>query len=254
MLKARIILGLIDDFEASLSSVSNLWSGRLDIGLSCHHLVMELLSVFMERYPGVKVKARIGDSATLIEDVLGYRLDLAEVTGTEPDQRLINVAYSDQSIVLFVAQNHPWVSLPGITAAQLQDQPMVARHTASKTRQIFQRRLEDRGVHPRIVMELDSWEAMKEAVAAGIGFGIALEDEFIHDARLTGIRLTNIDLSARQYFVCLPEFEHLRPVQAFFDMVRKIRPLRQKRFSDAPVNGFRRHPIVFKPLSRGSAG
>ncbi|WP_319407947.1 LysR substrate-binding domain-containing protein [uncultured Desulfosarcina sp.] len=250
VLKARMILGLIDDFEASLSSVSNLRSGHLKIGLSCHFLVMDLLSVFMERYPGVQVKATIGDSANLIEDVLGFRLDLAEVTGAEPDQRLINYAFSDHSIVLFVARNHPWVSLPGITASQLNDQPMVARHHTSKTRQIFQRRLKDRGVHPRIVMELNSWETMKEAVAAGIGFGIALEDEFIYDARLTGIRLTDIDLSARQFFVCLPEFEHLRPVQAFFEVVREIQSLHRKRSSDAPANGFRRPPIAFKSLFR----
>lgn len=70
VLKARMILGLIDDFEASLSSVSNLRSGDLKIGLSCHYLVMELLSVFMERYPGVQVKATIGDSANLIEPAI----------------------------------------------------------------------------------------------------------------------------------------------------------------------------------------
>ena len=250
VLKARKILWLIDDFEASLASADNLKSGHLKIGLSCHYLVMDLVSIFMERYPGVQVKARIGDSANLIEEVLACRLDLAEVTGAEPDQRLVNHVYSDQSIVLFVARNHPWVSLPGITASQLHDQPMVARHATSKTRQIFQRRLKDRGIHPRILMELDSWEAMKEAVAAGIGFGIALEDEFINDARLTEMRLTDIDLSARQYFVCLPEFQHLRPVQAFFDLVREIQPPHQKRSSDATVNGFRRQPIALKSLSR----
>jgi DNA-binding transcriptional LysR family regulator len=187
---------------------------------------MDLLAVFMERYPGVQVKAKIGDSAKLIEDVIACRLDIAGVTGLEPDNRLVNIAYRDQPIILFVARNHPWARHVGISAAELNDQPMVARHGSSMTRRIFESRLNDRNIHPRILIELDSWEAMKAATAAGIGFGIALEDEFGHDDRLVGITLTDVDLSARQYFVCLPEFEQLRSVQAFLDVVRELqRPI-----------------------------
>jgi LysR family transcriptional regulator, low CO2-responsive transcriptional regulator len=72
-------------------------------------------------------------------------------------------------------------------------------------------------------MELDSWETVKEAVAAGIGFGIALEDEFSSDERFHAVPLKGIDLSVRQYFVCLPEFKQLRTVQTFLDLVREFR-------------------------------
>jgi aminoethylphosphonate catabolism LysR family transcriptional regulator len=239
VLKARKILGLIDDFQTTLASAGALRSGHLDIGLSCHYLVMDLLAVFMERYPGIRVKAKIGDSAKLIEDVIACRLDMAEITNLAPDDRLINVVYSDQAIVLFVALNHPWASLPGISINQLHDQPMVARHHTSMTRQIFEAQLKSHGIHPRVIIQMDSWEAMKEAVAAGIGFGIALEDEFIHDPRLVGIQINGINLSAKQYVVCLPEFEKLRPVQAFLDMVREVRTRRQasaNRPSDEPIN------------------
>jgi aminoethylphosphonate catabolism LysR family transcriptional regulator len=254
VLKARKILGLIDDFQETLSSAGALRTGCLDIGLSCHYLVMDLLAVFMERYPGIQVKAKIGDSATLVEDVIACRLDLAGVTDMVPDDRLTNLAYSDQAIVLFVARNHPWVGLPGISAELLNDQPMVARHHTSMTRQIFEQRLQGQCVHPRVVMELDSWEAMKEAVAAGIGFGIALEDEFIHDDRLTGIRINGLDLWARQYVVCLPEFEDLRPIQAFLEVVREIKTFRNGRTSDAPSDAKQTQPLAFQSLSRPMTG
>ncbi|MGD9310881.1 MAG: LysR substrate-binding domain-containing protein [Desulfosarcina sp.] len=223
VLKARKILGLVDDFQDTLSSAGTLRSGHLDIGLSCHYLVMDLLAVFMSRYPGIRVKAKIGDSSNLVEDVLACRLDLAEVTNTVPDSRLVNLTYSEQAIVLFVTRTHRWARLPRISADQLHDQPMVARHRTSKTRQIFEMQLQGQGVHPRVLMQLDSWEAMKEAVASGIGFGIALEDEFMHDPRLSEIRIENLDLSAKQYVVCLPEFEQLRPIQAFFELARDVR-------------------------------
>lgn len=235
VLKARKILGLLDDFTETLTSAGELRSGRLDIGLSCHYLVMDLLAGFMAKYPGIQVNATIGDSATLVDEVIACRLDIAGITGVVPDDRLVNHLYSDQSIVLFVAETHPWSQRPMIDAEELHDQPMVARHATSMTRQIFNRRLTLRGIRPRVVMELDSWEAMKAAVAAGIGFGIALADEFINDARLTGIRVNNLDLSARQYVVCLPEFERLRPVQAFLEVVDEVRSMRRGRSSASPA-------------------
>jgi DNA-binding transcriptional LysR family regulator len=227
VLKARKILGLVADFQETLVSASCLRSGRLEIGLSCHHFVMDLLSIFMARYPGVQVGARIGDSAELIEAVKDCRLDLAGVTGTEPDKTLYSLPYCDQSIVLFVSIHHPWAKRPYLDAITLDYQPMVARHCGSMTRQIFERRLARQSIRPRVVMELDSWEALKEAVAADIGFGIALEDEFAHDSRLVGVPVRDMDLSAGQFFVCLPEFEKLQAVKAFFDLVGEIKNHRQ---------------------------
>jgi len=254
VLKARKILGLIDDFQDTLSSAGELRNGRLDIGLSCHYLVMELLAGFMERYPGIQVKAKIGDSVKLVEDVIACRLDLAEITGVAPDDRLVNLTYNDQSIVLFVSTDHSWARRPSIEAAELNGRQMVARHASSMTRQIFNQRLDRRDIHPQVVMELDSWEAMKEAVAAGIGFGIALEDEYIHDPRLTGIRITDLDLSARQFVVCLPEFEHLRPIQAFFDVVREIKSARGSRLFETAVDAFRNTTGEFSSQARRTAG
>ena len=106
---------------------------------------------------------------------------------------------------------------------------MVARHTTSMTRTIFQSRVNGLGIRPRVVLELDSWETMKEAVAAGIGFGIALEDEFHPDNRLVGIPVDGVDLTAGQYFVCLPEFKYLRAVQAFLRLVQEVKEMRMGR-------------------------
>lgn len=223
VLKARTILRLLDDFEATIGAASRLDSGQLEIGLSCHYFVMDMLAEFMARHPGIKIRAQIGDSLTLIDDVLACRLDLAEVTAAEPIKELYNLTYSNQQIVLFVARHHPWAGWGEVQAGDLGGREMVARHASSMTRRIFEARLQRVDVVPRVVMELDSWETVKEAVAAGIGFGIALEDEFSHDPRLRPVPLKGIDLSARQYFVCLPEFKQLRTVQTFLDLVREFR-------------------------------
>ena len=221
-LKARKIVGLLDDFEASLHASSALRSGHLDIGLSCHYFVMDILAVFMERYPGIQLKAEIGDSKPLIEKVRSCQLDIAGITGGVSDPQLYQYKYSDQTIVLFVALDHPWTRLDTLTVAELEGEPMVARTKQSMTRQIFSDKMDEAGVQPDVVLELDTWETMKEAVASGIGFGIALEDEFGHDSRLAKLKLADVDLTAGQYFVCLREFHTIATIKAFLNLVREV--------------------------------
>lgn len=222
VLKARKILSLLKDMENSIQAVSELQSGHLAIGLSCHYLVMELLAAFMERYSGVQVDAYIKDSVTLIDEVINCKLDIALVTGSQPDPRLHNTLYSQQQIILFVSRDHPWANQDRLHFKELHGQRMVARHRSSMTRQIFESKVKGEGIKPRIVLELDSWASLKEAVAAGIGFGIALEDEFSEDPRLVKLELEGADFQAYQYFVCLPEYLNLRPVNAFLELATRF--------------------------------
>ncbi len=173
--KARKIIGLLDDFESSLQAAADLRTGYLDIGLSCHYFVMDILSVFMERYPGIQIKAEIGDSKPLLEKVPTCQLDIVGITGKISDPRLHQYKYSDQDIVLFVARDHPWSKQKNtLSIADLDGEPMVARTEKSMTRRIFWEALEEQSVKPDIVLELDTWETMKEAVASGSPWKMSL--------------------------------------------------------------------------------
>lgn len=217
----RKVLGLLDEMDTCLKEASDLLSGKIRIGLSCHYFVRDLIARFMARYPGVRVKASVGHSGSLMDAVLDCRLDVAEVTALAPDPRLHNLKYSDQEIFLFVSRTHPWASRRQIRISQLHNEKMVALHTPSMTRQIFNDRLKGKEIRPRVMLELDNWEAMKEVVAAGVGFGIALEDEFGPDDRLCKIRFTGQPLVAHQYFVCQPEYRELKVISAFLDVAEK---------------------------------
>lgn len=226
-LKARKLVGLLNDFKSSLQAAADLGTGYLDIGLSCHYFVTDMLAVFMERYPGIQLKAEIGDSKPLLKKVLACQLDIAGITGNVSDARLYKYKYSDQAIVLLVAADHPWAIQNTLSIGELESEPMVARTKQSMTRQIFWEALDNASVKPDVVLELDTWETMKEAVASGIGFGIALEDEFGHDDRLVKLKIAGAELTASQYFVCLKEYQNLGTVQAFLDLVQEARMNRQ---------------------------
>lgn len=217
----RKVLGLLDEMDNRIKEAAELFSGKIHIGLSCHYFVKQLLPRFIEEYPGVRVKATIGNSARLKEDVLACRMDVAEITDTEPVPHLFNLKFSEQRILMFVSRSHPWAKRSQIDIRHLDKEKMVALHTESMTRRIFNQKLDKKGIKPNIVLELDNWETMKETVAAGIGFGIALEDEFGPDNRLVKIDLKGARFTAGQYFVCQPEYRELNIISAFLDMAEK---------------------------------
>lgn len=217
----RKVLGLLNEMDNRVRETAHLFSGKLHIGLSCHYFVKRLLPKFLEEYPGISVKASIGHSTKLKEEVKACRMDIAEVTAIEPDPMLFNLKFSEQQILLFVSRSHAWANRSQIDISSLDEKKMVALHTESMTRQIFNKELDERGIKPNIVLELDNWETMKETVAAGIGFGIALEDEFGPDERLVKIALTGARFTAGQYFICQPEYRELKVIAAFLEIAAK---------------------------------
>lgn len=217
----RKVLGLLDGMDNLIKETTQLKTGKIHIGLSCHYFVQQLLPKFIEAYPGIKTKASIGHSGKLKNDVLSCKVDVAGITAVEPDPRLYNLKFNEQRILLFVSTRHSWAGRPAINIAQLNNEKMVALSNESMTRRIFDRNLDGKGIRPDIVLELDNWETMKETVAAGVGFGIALEDEFGSDDRLVKIPILGALFKANQYFVCLPEYRELNVISAFLDIAGK---------------------------------
>lgn len=221
--KARICLAFIEDMKHTLRAEGNLQAGTFNIGLSCHNLVMELLAVFMNRYPAVTVNSHIGDSRMLVSKVLDGQLDMAAITGKEPDPRVESFLYSSQRIVAVMSAGNPWTRLTSLDVSLLQNAPMIARPRSSGTRSIFENRLSEQQITPKVVLELDSFDAMLEAVAADIGFAIVLENEFKEDERLRSVPFVGADMHANQYLVCLPEYKELQVVNSFLALAAEAR-------------------------------
>jgi DNA-binding transcriptional LysR family regulator len=71
------------------------------------------------------------------------------------------------------------------------------------------------------MLEIGSREAVREAVAAGLGVGVVSESEFGRDDRLRALAIDEIETETTEYAVCLAERRELRLVKAFLDVVRQ---------------------------------
>ena len=169
----------------------------------------------------------MGNSQSVLRDLIEYRTDVAVVARIDDDRRFHAKPYSRQRVVIFVPHGHEWAKRRSIELAELKGQPMVLREQGSSTRQILEDALKRAGVAPRVVMEIGSREALHEAVAAGLGIGVVTESELGQDDRLATLTISDVTLEAREYVVCLKERRAVRTVQAFFDLADEDRALRR---------------------------
>lgn len=210
----QIIKGL-EDVSARLESGRLVRSGHLAIGLCGPHVALPLIQRFRATHPGVRIDTRMHNSSTLIELVAQVRVDVAIVTLTVPINDLVCHHLVDQSVLLLVPADHHWAGRDSVDIDELEGQPFVLREQGSMTQQIFEQALAAEGVQIKHELMLASREAVKEAVAAGLGLGIVLDKELGHDNRLAGVRLAGCDVAAAEYLVAHPEVSELGAIREF---------------------------------------
>jgi aminoethylphosphonate catabolism LysR family transcriptional regulator len=205
-----------------LAAAQSLKAGFLRLGADSPHHIIEKLAAYNRRYPGIKVSLAIGNSAGVLQDLLDYRIDVAVLADVPADPRLVTRALRRDPLVVFVPRRHPWAKRANVALADLAGQRMVMREPGSITRALITRALEKRGVTVDAVMEIDSREAVREAVAAGLGLGVVSKAEFGADARLAAIPIRDPDVTMTEYLVRLAERRPSRVVQAFLELFAAI--------------------------------
>ncbi len=222
----RRIFGLEQEAEELLAAAGELRSGHLKVGADGPYFVMELLAAFIGRSPGVRVTVAMGNSQSVVQDLVDYRADVAVLAWVGDDRRFHSIPYSRQPVVVFVPRDHEWAGRTAIRLAELEGRAMVLREVGSTTRQILEKALGAAGVSPRVVMEIGSREALREAVAAGLGVGVVSRAELGGDARLWPIEIADARLESWEVVVCLKERRNLRTVKAFLSLVEDARASR----------------------------
>src|SRR5512145_1594597 len=215
----RRIFGLTEEAEQLLAAARGLDRGHLRLGADAPYHVLPALGDFTRRYPKLRLSLTVGNSETLIRDLFDHRIDVAVVANLAPDARLHAVPVRRDRLVLFVPKRHPWARRKQVTPDQLAGERLVLREPGSSTRRVFETAMARAGIALEEVIEINSREAVREAVAAGLGVGVVSESEFGNDPRLVKVALAEADLGATEYVACLAERRELRLIRAFLEIV-----------------------------------
>ncbi|GLQ06620.1 LysR substrate-binding domain-containing protein [Sneathiella chinensis] len=200
-----------------LSANQVLEKGHLNIASDTPLHVVPLIGRFRQQYPGITVSLRMGNSDEIRAGLLDFHFDIGVVADMPDDPRFHSVVLRQDPLVAFISKDHPLADRQSLTLRELSALPLVLRERGSKTRAHLETAMQDAGLKVNLAMEVQGREAVREAVAAGIGVGIVSEPEFGFDSRLVPLTLSDCTASMTESLVCLKEKLPLRSVAAFFD-------------------------------------
>lgn len=218
---AQKLLALESEAEFFLRDSGKLNQGELKIGAVGPFHVIEMVAAYRARHPGMQLSIHMGNSQQVLRDLENYSTDVAVLAGLYERPELLAREYARHSIILFAHVEHPLAQNNTVDLRALQGLPLLLREPGSTTRAAMEKALAAAGVKPRLNLEIGSREAIREAVARGLGIGAVSEAEFIPDPRFKPIRIKGEPASTTTYVYCMQERSDSLLVRSFRDAIQE---------------------------------
>ncbi len=172
---ARRIFGLAKEAEQALGELRGLRRGSLCVAAGTTigvYLLPDVFVRFRQSHPGVRISLEIDGSEGVRQRLLEGTVDLGLTEGDPGDQTLDARVLMEDELIAVAPPGHPLARRRKVTAAEVCREPLVLRETGSAIKSLAERALADRGLPVRPAMSLGSTEAIKRAVAAGVGLAV----------------------------------------------------------------------------------
>ncbi len=153
-------------------------NGVLMIGASttiAEYMLPILLGDFKLKYPEVRIRLRVSNTDEIVSMVESNTIDLGVVEAPVANKSLVVTLCRMDQLVAIVPSNHPLTQFQEVSVKELVSYPYISREEGSGTREVINEYFNRAGLSfydLNIVMELGSPEAIKGAVASGMGVSI----------------------------------------------------------------------------------
>nr|WMP11723.1 Probable RuBisCO transcriptional regulator [Laurencia sp. A25] len=200
------ILALCEETCRALEDIQNLQGGSLVIGASQTtgtYLMPRLIGLFRQRYPQVNVQLQVHSTRLISWSVANGQVDLAVIGGEVPNELkdiLQITSYAEDELALILPMSHTFSKVTNIQKEDLYKLRFIALDTQSTIRKVIDKILNQHGIDSSrftIEMELNSIEAIKNAVQSGLGAAFVsvsaiakeLELGIIHWAKIKNVTI-----------------------------------------------------------------
>lgn len=212
------LFALEDDAEALLSGAENRVIGALRISADNAVHALPIMAEIKRRHAEVALSLNVGNSDEVLADLIDYRADVGVTAKNPAGERFHALPYRRDRLIAFVPKRHAWAARRSIALKELECRDMVLREPGSVTREVFDAALVEADIGLGRVLVIQSREAVREAVAAGFGVGIAFDRELAQDSRFARLAVSDAALDVGEYVVCLVGRRHFAGIRTFFEI------------------------------------
>jgi DNA-binding transcriptional LysR family regulator len=223
----RRIFETLSNLEMKLADLKGIKSGRLRLGVitTAKYFVPSVLGDFCNEYPGIDVALKVTNRNRIIERIQANEDDLY-IMGQPPEGgiEIETYPFAPNPLVVMARNDHPLVSEKKIPLSRIVEEPFLLRERGSGVRDAILKIFEDKGLQPKVRMELGSNEAIKHAIVGGLGLSVLS----LHTLTLEGTQgpVAVLDVEGfpiqRKWYLVYPKGKELSLVaKAFLDFALK---------------------------------
>jgi LysR family transcriptional regulator, low CO2-responsive transcriptional regulator len=216
----REIFERLDNFEMKIADLKGAKQGKLRLAVvtTAKYFVPRILGSFCQHYPDIDISLQVTNHQKLTERMWENQDDLYILSQPPADIDLCSQAVLDNPLVVVARHDHPLANQKNIPIQRLQHEPFIMRESGSGTRQAVEQLFEKRRISVNVRLELGSNEAIKQAIAGGLGISVLSEHTLIPE-RTTG-ELLALDVRdfpiARRWYVAYLEGKQLSVIAEAF--------------------------------------
>ncbi|GAC1347063.1 MAG: LysR family transcriptional regulator [Ktedonobacteraceae bacterium] len=177
------------------------------------YVLPHILAAFRRLQPAVSLKLRVANRADVLACLLAGEVDLV-IAGRPPDaEGLVAEPFLANPLVAIAAPEHELASQNEVSLARLTDEVFLLREMGSGTRAAVEELFEGAGLPLKVGMVLGHIEAIKQAVAVGLGVSVLSEvavKREVHYRTLAILQVEHFPIQRRWYIARLVH----RPLRA----------------------------------------
>ena len=164
----------LDNFEMKVADLQGAKQGQLRLAVitTAKYFVPRLLGSFCHKYPGIDISLQVTNHQEITRRMLENQDDLYIMSEPPQELDLNSEAFLSNPLVVVANKNHPLVGKENISLKKLDGESFIMREQGSGTRAAVQKLFAKQKISVQVKLELGSNEAIKQAIAGGLGISI----------------------------------------------------------------------------------
>ncbi len=173
----------LEQFEMSVANLKGMKQGQLKLAVitTAKYFVPRLLGPFCKRYPGIDISLKVTNHQQLQKSMAENEDDLYIISQTPSQPDLEVHPFLENPLIVLAPTSHPLARKKNIPIEMLNNEPFIMREAGSGTRTAVEELFNKRDVKVKVRLELGSNEAIKQAIAGGLGISVLSQHTIISE-------------------------------------------------------------------------
>lgn len=237
---AERILALGEESCRVLVDLKNGERGNLIVGASQTigmYLLPQVLTLFAQHYPQINLNVQVNSTRLIAKSVINRETSIAIVGGDIPTKMKKDLKVEDfvkDEFSLIVSKDHPFAKKKEITKEDLYHLKFISLNSNSTIRKFIDNILIQNCIQTKqlkIIMQLNSIEAIKTAVGLGLGAAFISSSAIEKEIKLKTVqilKIKNIQISRRLLIISNPDCYKSKAFKFFYQELLKLKYNSQK--------------------------